>query len=53
MNTAKKRILVVDHETSFTRLLKLNLERTGEYATFELKTDPPGRYHRHWSFTLI
>jgi CheY-like chemotaxis protein len=27
----KKRILVVDDEESFTRLLKLNLERTGHY----------------------
>lgn len=27
----KKRILLVDDEESFTRLLKLNLERTGNY----------------------
>lgn len=32
MNTNKHRILVVDDEPSFTRLLKLNLERTGQYA---------------------
>ena len=31
MATTKKRILVVDDEASFTRLLKLNLEQTGEY----------------------
>ena len=28
---SKKRILVVDDETSITRLLKLNLEQTGHY----------------------
>ena len=27
----KKRILVIDDETSFTRMLKLNLEETGAY----------------------
>ena len=31
MNNEKKRILVVDDESSITRLLKLNLERTGDY----------------------
>ena len=31
MSTARKRILVVDDEASFTRLLKLNLEQAGEY----------------------
>ena len=31
MNSIKHRILVVDDEASFTRLLKLNLERTGHY----------------------
>ena len=36
MNTNKHRILVVDDETSFTRLLKLNLERTGQY---EVRTE--------------
>jgi DNA-binding response OmpR family regulator len=31
MPTTKKRILVVDDEASFTRLLKLNLEQTEDY----------------------
>ena len=31
MNNEKKRILVVDDEASVTRLLKLNLEQTGDY----------------------
>lgn len=31
MNKATKRILVVDDEPSITRLLKLNLEQTGDY----------------------
>ncbi len=31
MNDEPKRILVVDDEPSITRLLKLNLERTGDY----------------------
>ena len=31
MNNEKKRILVVDDEPSITRLLKLNLEQTGDY----------------------
>jgi DNA-binding response OmpR family regulator len=31
MNDNKKRILVVDDEPSITRLLKLNLEQTGDY----------------------
>jgi two-component system OmpR family response regulator len=31
MNKTKKRILVVDDEQSITRLLKLNLEQTGDY----------------------
>ena len=31
MNNAKKRIRVVDDECSITRLLKLNLEQTGDY----------------------
>ncbi len=31
MNSEKKRILVVDDEPSITRLLKLNLEQTGDY----------------------
>lgn len=36
----KKKILVVDDEVSFTRLLKLNLERTGN---FEVRTENKGR----------
>jgi DNA-binding response OmpR family regulator len=36
MNNNKKRILVVDDEPSFTRLLKLNLEQTGHY---EVRTE--------------
>ena len=31
MNHEKKRILLVDDEPSITRLLKLNLEQTGDY----------------------
>lgn len=31
MNTNRQRILVLDDEPGFTRLLKLNLERTGRY----------------------
>ena len=31
MKHAKKRILVVDDEASITRLVKLNLEQTGDY----------------------
>jgi CheY-like chemotaxis protein len=31
MNDEKKRILVVDDDASITRLLKLNLEQTGDY----------------------
>ncbi len=31
MNKERKRILVVDDEPSITRMLKLNLERTGDY----------------------
>ncbi len=31
MNHEKKRILVVDDEPSITRVLKLNLEQTGDY----------------------
>ena len=31
MNKEKKRILIVDDEPSITRMLKLNLEQTGEY----------------------
>jgi len=32
----KKKILVVDDEVSITRLLKLNLEQTGNYEVFEV-----------------
>ncbi|MCQ9207119.1 MAG: response regulator [Omnitrophica bacterium] len=35
----KKRILVVDDEKSFTRMLKLNLEETGKY---EVRTENKG-----------
>ena len=28
----KKRIMIVDDEPAFTRLLKLNLEQTGHYS---------------------
>ena len=31
----KKRILIVDDEQSFTRLIKLNLEKTGRYEVLE------------------
>jgi CheY-like chemotaxis protein len=33
--SAKKRILLVDDEAGFTRLLKVNLERTGRYVVRE------------------
>lgn len=32
---AKKRILLIDDEPSFTRMLRLNLERTGAYEVRE------------------
>ena len=35
----KKRILVIDDEADFTKLIKLNLERTGQY---EVKTENKG-----------
>ena len=38
MNQNKKRILVVDDEASITRLLKLNLEQTGEYEVWTENT---------------
>ena len=31
MNTKRKRVLIVDDEASFTRLLQLNLHHTGRY----------------------
>lgn len=34
--TSKKKILVIDDEEDFTKLIKLNLEQTGE---FEVKTE--------------
>ncbi len=34
----KKRILIIDDESSITRLLKLNLERTGRYEACEVNT---------------
>src|SRR5207247_6030850 len=38
MNT-KKRVLIIDDEASFTRLLKLNLHHTGKYCA-ETVNDP-------------
>ncbi len=35
MNSSKKRILVVDDEPKITRLIRLNLEQTGEYEVRE------------------
>ena len=37
----KKRILLIDDEPSFTRMLKLNLEETGE---FEVREENRGRF---------
>ena len=31
----KKRILIVDDEASFTRMVKLNLEKTGQFEVRE------------------
>jgi len=31
----KKRLLIVDDESGFTRLLKLTLEKTGKYTVHE------------------
>ena len=39
MITPKKRVLIIDDEASFTRLLKLNLHHTGRY-TAETVNDP-------------
>ena len=36
----KKKILVVDDEAAFTRLLKLNLEKTGHYEVREVNRAP-------------
>ena len=38
MRADKKRILVVDDEVSITRLLKLNLEQTGQYVVATLNS---------------
>ena len=35
MPNAKKKVLLIDDEPSFTRLLKLNLEKTGNYDVRE------------------
>ena len=39
MMTSKRRVLIIDDEASFTRLLKLNLHHTGRY-TAETVNDP-------------
>ena len=39
----KKRILLIDDEPSFTRMLKLNLEETGAY---EVREENRGRFGR-------
>src|SRR5881396_4146870 len=39
MTSAKKRVLIIDDEASFTRVLKLNLHHTGHY-TAETVNDP-------------
>jgi two-component system OmpR family response regulator len=39
---AKKRILVIDDEAGFTRLLRLNLEATGDYEVREENSGPNG-----------
>ena len=39
MTTTKKRVLIIDDEASFTRLLQLNLHHTGRY-TAETVNDP-------------
>ena len=39
MRSAKKRVLIIDDEASFTRLLKLNLHHTGHYMA-ETVNDP-------------
>jgi DNA-binding response OmpR family regulator len=39
MTIAKKRVLIIDDEASFTRVLKLNLHHTGHY-TAETVNDP-------------
>lgn len=39
MMTSRKRVLIIDDEASFARLLKLNLHQTGRY-TAEVVNDP-------------
>ncbi len=39
LNSAKKRLLVVDDDISFTRLLKMNLEQTKQYS-LRIENDP-------------
>jgi len=41
MTMKKKRILLIDDEPSFTRMLKLNLEETGAY---EVREENRGRF---------
>jgi len=41
MDTEKKRILIVDDEISFARMVKLNLEKTG---AFEVRTENKAGY---------
>ena len=41
---AKKRILIIDDEKDFTRLIKLNLEQTGEYEVREENEGVRGLY---------
>ena len=37
MTTAKKRVLIIDDEASFTRVLQLNLHPTGQYTAEAVK----------------
>ena len=41
METVKKRILIVDDEAGFTRIVKLNLEKTGQ---FEVRAENKASY---------
>ena len=41
MTTAKKRVLIIDDEASFTRVLQLNLHHTGQYVADTV--NDPGR----------
>jgi CheY-like chemotaxis protein len=40
----RKRIMIVDDEAAFTRLLKLSLEQTGQYAV-QVENNPQGAVH--------